>query len=86
MRQTLIAFVAGASAYLLLVASAWIYALEDGGTFAGLGAVMLAWPWIDELPSAVLPIGWLLNAVIAGLASSVVVGGLKFIVEGIKRA
>jgi hypothetical protein len=28
---------------------------------------MLAWPWVDELPSPALLVGYLLNAAIAGL-------------------
>jgi hypothetical protein len=78
LRRMLIALLPGAAAYILLLASAWTSALVDGRTFAGLAAVMLAWPWVDKLPSAALPIGWLLNAMIFGVAVSLVVGGIKF--------
>lgn len=84
MRRILIALFPGAAAYILLLASAWIYALLDGRTFAGLAAVMLAWPWVDKLPSAALPIGWLLNAIILGIGVSFLVGGFKFMLAAIR--
>jgi len=84
MRRILIALLPGAAAYILLLASAWIYALADGRTFAGLAAVMLAWPWVDQLPSAALPIGWLLNAIIFGVAVSLLVRGFKFVLGAIR--
>lgn len=68
----------GATAYLMVVAAAWVGALVDGRTFAGLLAVMLAWPWIDELPSAALPISYLLNAAIVGFALNLIVAILRF--------
>lgn len=83
MRRVLIALLPGAAAYTLLLASAWIYALVDGRTFAGLAAVLLAWPWVDKLPSTALPIGWLLNATIFGVIVSLFVGGFKFMLAAI---
>ena len=84
MRRILIALLPGAAAYILLLASACIYALVDGRTFAGLAAVMLAWPWIDDLPSAALPIGWVLNALILGVGASLVIGGIKYMRAAIR--
>ena len=43
--------VIGATLYLLAFVGAAIYPLFSGQTFSGLLAVMLAWPWIDYLPS-----------------------------------
>ena len=86
MRRILIALLPGAAAYILLLASAWIYALVDGKTFAGLAAVMLAWPWVDKLPSAALPIGWLLNAMIFGVVVSLVGRGFKFMLAVIRSS
>jgi len=83
MRRILIAVFPGAAAYLLVLTSTWIYVLVDGRTFAGLAAVMLAWPWVDELPSAALPIGWLLNALIVGVGVSLIVGGFKLMLAAI---
>ena len=42
----------GAAVYLLAFVGAAIYTLFSRETFSGLAAVMLAWPWIDYLPSA----------------------------------
>ena len=83
-RRIFIALLPGAAAYVLLLASARIYVLLDGRTFAGLPAVMLAWPWVDELPSAALPIGWILNATILGVGVSVVIAGFKFMLAAIR--
>jgi hypothetical protein len=47
-----------AGLYLLAFACASVYPVLDRRTFSGLVAVLLAWPWIDYLPSA-----WLLPAV-----------------------
>jgi hypothetical protein len=84
MRRILVALLPGAAVYILLLASAWIYVFVDGRTFAGLAAAMLAWPWIDELPSAALPIGWILNAIILGVGVSLVIGGFKLMLAAIR--
>jgi hypothetical protein len=54
----------GAGLYLLVFLAAAIYPWFDHKTFAGLAAVMLAWPWIDYFPSSLLLVGVLLNAVV----------------------
>jgi hypothetical protein len=36
----------------------------DRRTFSGLVAVLLAWPWVDYLPSAWLLLGIAFNAII----------------------
>jgi hypothetical protein len=41
----------GASFYVLAFVCALLYPLFDHRTFSGLVAVLLAWPWIDYLPS-----------------------------------
>jgi hypothetical protein len=42
----------GAFSYWLVFVCASVYPEFDSRTFAGLPAVMLAWPWIDFLPSS----------------------------------
>jgi hypothetical protein len=54
----------GTGFYLLAFACASIYPIFDRRTFSGLIAVLLAWPWIDYLPSAWLPLAIVLNAII----------------------
>jgi hypothetical protein len=54
----------GTGFYLLAFACASIYPIFDRRTFSGLIAVLLAWPWIDYLPSACLPLAIVLNAII----------------------
>jgi hypothetical protein len=54
----------GAAFYLLAFACASLYPLFDHRTFSGLIAVLLGWPWIDYLPSALLPLAIALNTVI----------------------
>ena len=54
----------GSGVYLLAVACAWIYPVFDHRTFSGLPAVLRAWPWIDHLPSRLLPLAIALNAVL----------------------
>jgi hypothetical protein len=54
----------GTGFYLLAFACALIYPVFDRRTFSGLIAVLLAWPWIDYLPSAWLPLAIVLNAII----------------------
>jgi hypothetical protein len=54
----------GVILYLLAFVCACLYPLFDHRTFAGLVAVILAWPWIDYLPSAALPLAVLLNTII----------------------
>jgi hypothetical protein len=58
----------GASCYLVAFVCALLYPLFDHRTFSGLVAVLLAWPWIDYLPSGapfILLVGCAtLNAVI----------------------
>ena len=61
----------GAGAYLLAFVCASIYPMLDRRTFSGLAAVLLAWPWIDYLPSA-----WLLFAVALNAGIIYVVLGL----------
>jgi len=43
--------VMGATLYLLAFVGATIYPFFSRQTFSGLLAVMMAWPWIDYLPS-----------------------------------
>jgi hypothetical protein len=54
----------GAGFYLLVFAGASIYPVFDRRTFSGLFAVLLAWPWIDYLPSAWLLLAVALNTII----------------------
>jgi hypothetical protein len=54
----------GAGFYLLAFVCASIYPMLDRRTFAGLAAVLLAWPWIDYLPSAWLLLAIALNTII----------------------
>ncbi len=54
----------GTGFYLLAVVCASIYPVFDRRTFSGLIVVLLAWPWIDYLPSAWLPLAIVLNAII----------------------
>ena len=54
----------GTGFYLLAVVCASIYPLFDRRTFSGLIVVLLAWPWIDYLPSAWLPLAIVFNAII----------------------
>jgi hypothetical protein len=54
----------GAGFYLLAFACASIYPMLDRRTFSGVAAVLLAWPWIDYLPSAWLLLAVALNAII----------------------
>ena len=63
MEQVAVAVI-GTGFYLLAFVSASIYPLFDRRTFSGLVAVLLAWPWIDYLPSAWLPVAIVLNAII----------------------
>jgi hypothetical protein len=42
----------GAISYLLAFIGAFLYPYISHQTFAGLPAVMLAWPWIDFMPSS----------------------------------
>jgi hypothetical protein len=42
--------VVGASLYILVFIAASLYPLFSREMFAGLPAVMLAWPWIDYWP------------------------------------
>ena len=55
----------GAILYLLAFVAAAIYPYFSRETFAGLAAIMLAWPWIDYLPHwhFALPLAVALNAV-----------------------
>jgi hypothetical protein len=53
----------GAGFYLLAFVCASLYPVFDRRTFSGLVPVLLAWPWIDYLPSAWLPLGVALNAI-----------------------
>jgi hypothetical protein len=66
--------------YLLAFACAATYPLFDHRTFAGLLAVLLAFPWIDYLSSAWLPAAVALNAAIIYLvvaASSLLISLLR---------
>jgi hypothetical protein len=54
----------GAGLYLLIFLCAWMYPLFDKRTFSGLVPVLLAWPWIDYLPSALLLVMVALNAIV----------------------
>jgi hypothetical protein len=54
----------GTGLYLLAVACASIYPVLDRRTFSGIIVVLLALPWIDYLPSALLPLAIILNAVV----------------------
>ena len=56
--------VIGAALYLMAFTWASLYPLFDRRTFSGLVAVLLAWPWIDYLPSAWLPLAVVLDAII----------------------
>jgi hypothetical protein len=56
--------VVGASLYLLIFLCASIYPMLDRRTFSGLFAALLAWPWVDYFPSALLLLGVLLNTAI----------------------
>jgi hypothetical protein len=51
----------GAGLYVLVFLCAAAYPMFDRRTFSGLFAVMLAWPWIDYLPSWALLLGVALN-------------------------
>src|SRR6202140_2495321 len=54
----------GTGFYLLAFVCASIYPVFDRRTFSGLFAVLLAWPWVDYLPSAWLLLAVALNAII----------------------
>jgi hypothetical protein len=54
----------GAGFYLLIFLCACMYPLFDKRTFSGLVPVLLAWPWIDYLPSALFLLMVSLNAII----------------------
>jgi hypothetical protein len=54
----------GGGFYLLIFLCASIYRLLDRRTFSGLVPVLLAWPWIDYLPSALLLVMVALNATV----------------------
>jgi hypothetical protein len=62
MRSTLA--MVGTGFYLLAFVCASTYPTLDHRTFSGLFTVLLAWPWIDYLPSAWLLLGITLNAII----------------------
>lgn len=54
----------GAGFYFLAFVCVSVYPVFDHRTFSGLIAVLLAWPWIDYLPSGWLLLAVALNAVI----------------------
>jgi hypothetical protein len=54
----------GTGFYLLAIVCASIYPVFDRRTFSGIIVVLLALPWIDYLPSALLPLAIILNAVV----------------------
>ena len=56
----------GAGLYLLVCFFAGVYPLFSHQTFAGLPAVMLAWPWVDyfSFGNVVILLGVVLNALI----------------------
>ena len=56
--------VIGAGFYLLIFLCASMYPLFDKRTFSGLVPALLAWPWIDYLPSALLLVMVALNAIV----------------------
>jgi ABC-type Na+ efflux pump permease subunit len=62
----------GTALYLLAVVCALVYPVFDRRTFSGLVAVLLALPWIDHLPSSLLPLAVSLNAIVIYLLLAVV--------------
>ena len=54
----------GAATYLAAFFCASLYPFFDHRTFSGLAAVLLAWPWVDYIASATLPLAVALNTVL----------------------
>jgi hypothetical protein len=54
----------GAGTYLAAFFCASLYPFFDHRTFSGLAAVLLAWPWIDYMRSAMLPFAVALNTIL----------------------
>lgn len=61
----------GAGFYLLIFLCACMYPLFDKRTFSGLVPVLLAWPWIDYLPSALFLVMVALNALVIYFALAI---------------
>jgi hypothetical protein len=61
----------GAGFYILVFLCACMYPLFDKRTFSGLVPVLLAWPWIDYLPSRLLFVMVGLNAIVIYFALAI---------------
>jgi hypothetical protein len=61
----------GAGFYLLIFLCACMYPLFDKRTFSGLVPVLLAWPWIDYLPSPLFLVMVGLNAIVIYFALAI---------------